>query len=554
LTENKVIKDTKDVKDTEDTNGAKITKDPLMFGTIPLSKKLMAAVQAMGFEEPSPIQSQTIPLVLAGHDVIGQAQTGTGKTAAFGIPMIEKISETSRNIQGLVLTPTRELAIQVSEELGRIGKFKKVKVLPIYGGQAIDRQIRSLHMGVHIIVGTPGRLLDHIRRNTIKLGNVQTLVMDEADEMLDMGFVDDIEAILEHLSAKADRQTMLFSATMPKPILNLADRYMTNAVVVAISKEKLTVPLIDQVYYETREKLEGLCRVLDSEVTSQLIIFCRTKRGVDDLVASLSSRGYMADGLHGDLSQAQRDRVMKKFRDNKLEILIATDVAARGLDIDDLSHVINYDIPQDPESYVHRIGRTGRAGRKGIAITFIQPREYRQLKLIEKLTKTKIVRRALPSPADILERQSEVIKDRLVQTIENGKFTDYHNIVAELVQDYDPLDLAAAALKLSQEGYKEKDKHTTEPDKASYRTTGGEAGMVRLFFNVGKSQNIRPEDIVRTIASEADISGSSIGVINIYDKFTFVEVPEDIAERVITVMHKNTLKGYKVNVELAKGR
>ena len=529
-------------------------KEVMMFGDIPLSKKLMAAVQSMGFEEPSPIQSQTIPLVLAGHDVIGQAQTGTGKTAAFGIPMIEKINETSRNIQGLVLTPTRELAIQVSEELARIAKFKKVRVLPIYGGQAIDRQIRSLHMGVHIIVGTPGRLLDHIRRNTIKLGNVQTLVMDEADEMLDMGFVDDIEAILEHLSAKGERQTMLFSATMPKPILNLADRYMTNAVVVAISKEKLTVPLIDQVYYETREKLEALCRVLDSETTGQLIIFCRTKRGVDDLVASLSSRGYMADGLHGDLSQAQRDRVMKKFRDNKLEILIATDVAARGLDIDDLSHVINYDIPQDPESYVHRIGRTGRAGRKGIAITFIQPREYRQLKLIEKLTKTKIVRRNLPSPADFMERQREVIKDRLVQTIENGKFTDYHNIITELVQDYDPLDLAAAALKLSQEGYKEKDKPTAEPDKASYRTTGGEAGMVRLFFNVGKSQNIRPEDVVRTIASEVDIPGSSIGVINIYDKFTFVEVPEDIAERVITVMHKNTLKGYKVNVELAKGR
>lgn len=513
----------------------KESKEIAMFGNIPLSKKLMSAVQAMGFEEPSPIQSQTIPLVLEGHDVIGQAQTGTGKTAAFGIPMIEKISETSRNIQGLVLTPTRELAIQVSEELARIGKFKKVKVLPIYGGQAIDRQIRSLHMGVHIIVGTPGRLLDHIRRNTIKLGNVQTLVLDEADEMLDMGFVEDIEAILEHLS-KVERQTMLFSATMPKPILNLADRYMTNAVVVAISKEKLTVPLIDQVYYETREKLEGLCRVLDSETTGQLIIFCRTKRGVDDLVASLSSRGYMADGLHGDLSQAQRDRVMKKFRDNKLEILIATDVAARGLDIDDISHVINYDIPQDPESYVHRIGRTGRAGRKGIAITFIQPREYRQLKLIEKLTKTRIVRRALPSPADILERQREVIKERLVQTIENGKFADYHNIVAELVQDYDPLDLAAAALKLSQEGYKENDKPTMEPDKASYRTTGGEAGMVRLFFNVGKSQNIRPEDVVRTIASEADIPGSSIGIINIYDKFTFVEVPEDVAERVITVM------------------
>ncbi|MBU2701926.1 ATP-dependent RNA helicase DeaD [Sporomusaceae bacterium BoRhaA] len=539
------------MKENKDNKENKDSKETVMFGNIPLSKKLMSAVKEMGFEEPSPIQSQTIPLVLEGHDVIGQAQTGTGKTAAFGIPMIEKINETSRNIQGLVLTPTRELAIQVSEELARIGKFKRVRTLPIYGGQAIDRQIRSLHMGVHIVVGTPGRLLDHIRRNTIKLTNVKTLVMDEADEMLDMGFVDDIEAILEHVS-KIERQTMLFSATMPKPILHLSERYMDNPVIVAISKEKLTVPLIDQVYYETREKLEGLCRVLDTETTGQLIIFCRTKRGVDDLVASLSGRGYMADGLHGDLSQAQRDRVMKKFRESKLEILIATDVAARGIDIDDITHVINYDIPQDPESYVHRIGRTGRAGRKGIAITFIQPREYRQLKLIERATKTRIVRRALPSPADILERQREFIKERLVQTIEQGEFADYHHIVSEVVQNYDPLDIAAAALKLSQEGYKEKEK--PREDKANYRNTGAESGMVRLFFNVGKSQNIRPEDMVRTIASEADIPGSSIGVINIYEKFTFVEVPEDIAERVIAVMHRNTLKGYKVNVELARGR
>lgn len=524
-------------------------KDITTFGEIVLSKKVLAAISDMGFEEPSPIQSQTIPLVLEGHDVIGQAQTGTGKTAAFGIPTIERIIDGNRHIQALVLTPTRELAIQISEEFTKIGKYKKVKTLPIYGGQSIDRQIRALKYGVQIVIGTPGRLLDHIRRNTIKLNSVNTLILDEADEMLDMGFVDDIEAILEQLSS-TERQTLLFSATMPAAIAKLAEKYMTNPKKVTISRENLTVPLIDQIYYETREKLEGLCRVLDVEETGKLIIFCRTKKGVDDLVASLQARGYMSDGLHGDLSQSQRDRVMKKFREGKLEILVATDVAARGIDIDDITHVVNYDIPQDHESYVHRIGRTGRAGKKGVAITFIEPREYRQLKLIERLAKTKLVRKQLPSSADILERQREIIKTRLLKTLENNKFADYHTIVSDLTVDYDLIDVAAAALKLSVEGFKEKE----EEPVSKIENTGGAPGMVRLFMNIGRSQKIRPEDIVRAFASEADIPGNIIGVINIYDRFTFVEVPEDVAERVLSVMHKNTVKGYKINVEPAKSR
>lgn len=527
-------------------------KEMTIFGEIELSKKMLMAVSDMGFEEPSPIQSQTIPLVLEGHDVIGQAQTGTGKTAAFGIPTIEKVSETSRHIQALVLTPTRELAIQISEEFTKIGKYKRVKTLPIYGGQSIDRQIRALKFGVQIVVGTPGRLLDHIRRNTIKLDTVKILILDEADEMLDMGFIEDIESIMQQLSTE-ERQTLLFSATMPAPIAKLAGKYMNNPQKVSISRENLTVPLIDQVYYETREKLEGLCRVLDVEETGKLIIFCRTKKGVDDLVASLQARGYMADGLHGDLSQSQRDRVMKKFREGKLEILVATDVAARGIDIDDVSHVINYDIPQDHESYVHRIGRTGRAGKKGVAVTFIEPREYRQLKLIERLAKTKIMRKQLPSSADILERQRELIKERLIKTLEKNKFADYHTIVSDMAGDYDLIDVAAAALKLSVEGFKEKD----EPDvitSSRMDNTGGSPGMVRLFLNIGRSQKIRPEDIVRAFAAEADIPGNIIGVINIYDRFTFVEVPEDVAERVLSVMHRNTMKGYKINVEPAKGR
>ncbi len=520
-----------------------------LFGDISLSKKTAAAITEMGFEEPSPIQSQTIPLVLAGNDVLGQAQTGTGKTAAFGIPIMERITEV-KQIQALVLTPTRELAIQVSEELAKIGKFKRIKTLPIYGGQAIERQIRSLKLGVQVIVGTPGRLLDHIRRNTIKLDHVRILVIDEADEMLDMGFIDDIQSILQHVPS--ERQTLLFSATMPSEIMALANRYMKDRVTVTISKEQLTVPLIDQIYYETRDKLDGLCRVLDSETVGRVIIFCRTKKGVDDLVASLSTRGYISDGLHGDLSQAQRDRVMKKFRDGKLDILIATDVAARGLDIEHITHVINYDIPQDPESYVHRIGRTGRAGKKGVAMTFIQPREYRQLKLIEKEVRTRILRRQLPSPADILERQSEIIKNQLTQTITRGGLDAYSSIVADLATDYDPIDLAAAALKLFQEGYKEQ--AVIEKQELQFGNTGAEPGMVRLFINAGRAQRIQPQDIVRTIAEEADIQGSIIGLINIYDKFTFVEVPEGVAERVLSVMNKNTIKGHRVNIEPAKGR
>jgi ATP-dependent RNA helicase DeaD len=522
------------------------SSDTGFFGNLQLSKKLLAAITEMGFEEPTPIQAKTIPIVLEGVDVVGQAQTGTGKTAAFGIPIVEHITD-SRHIQALVLTPTRELAIQVAEELNKIGKFRRVKALPVYGGQAIDRQIRAIKFGVQVVIGTPGRLLDHIRRGTIKLSHISTLVLDEADEMLDMGFIDDIETILRNVPE--ERQTLLFSATMPEPIRRLASRYMKNPVEVTVSKEQITVPLIDQIYYETRDKLDGLCRVLEAEDNNKVIVFCRTKKGVDELSASMQARGFMADGLHGDLTQAQRDRVMKKFRDNQLEILVATDVAARGLDIENVTHVVNYDIPQDPESYVHRIGRTGRAGRKGVAITFIEPREYRQLKLIEKLIKTRIVRGQLPSVADLLDRQKEVVKNRLVYLLEQNNFGDYHPIIADLATDYDTQDIAAAALKLHLEGFRDKNE-----DKPSFGNTGAEKGMVRLFVNIGRAQKIRPEDIVRTFAEEADITGNLIGAINIYDKFSFVEVPADVAERVIAAMHKNMIKGYRINVEPAKGR
>jgi ATP-dependent RNA helicase DeaD len=519
------------------------------FGNLELDKKIVSALTAMGFEEPSPIQAQTIPAALEGEDIIGQAQTGTGKTAAFGIPIIQNLSG-GRHIEALIMSPTRELAVQVSEEISKIGKNKKVKVLPVYGGQPIERQIKALKGGVQVIIGTPGRLIDHIHRGTVKLDHVRFLVLDEADEMLDMGFVDDIEEILKNIPS--ERQTLLFSATMPRPILSLTKKYMRAPKIVAISKEDLTVPLTEQFYFETRDKLEGISRLLDAEIDGRTIIFCRTKKGVDDLAIALGSRGYMAEGLHGDLSQSQRDRVMKKFRDGNLDILIATDVAARGLDIENVNYVINYDIPSDPESYVHRIGRTGRAGNTGIAMTFITPREFRQLKLIERTVKTKIKRRELPTVGDVLERQREQIVAKMESILDQGSFRDYLPIVSSLANEYEMEDIAAAALKFMQEGAAALDQPKEE--SSSLQGTGGRPGMVRFFMNIGRQQRITVPEIVRTIAIESDIPAKSIGMINIYDKFTFVEIPEEYAEKVLGAMHRNTMKGYKINIEPARAR
>lgn len=521
------------------------------FGDLLLDKKIVAALTDMGFEEPSPIQAATIPLVLEGSDVIGQAQTGTGKTAAFGIPLVQSI-EDRRHIEALIMTPTRELAIQVAEEIGKIGRTTRVRALPIYGGQPIERQIRALKSGVQIVIGTPGRLIDHINRRTIKLDHIKFLVLDEADEMLDMGFVDDIEEIMRALPP--ERQTLLFSATMPRPILSLAKKYMKAPKSVTITKEELTVPSIEQYYFETKDKVEGLCRLLDTEIDGKLIIFCRTKKGVDDLSIALSSRGYMAEGLHGDLSQNQRDRVMKKFREGACDVLIATDVAARGIDIENITHVINFDIPQDPESYVHRIGRTGRAGNSGVAMTFITPREFRQLKLIEKIAKTRIQRRQLPTAANVIERQREQIITRVQTVLELNNFHDYLPIAESILEDYSDVEALAAALKLMQEGAKALEATAEEELSKDLQNTGGRPGMVRLFMNIGRGQKITVRDIISTIAIEADIPARDVGLINIYDKFTFVEVPEDVAEKVLGAMHRNTIRGYKVNVEPAKVR
>lgn len=526
------------------------------FGDIQLSKQLLQALSEMGFEEPSPIQNAAIPVALEGIDIIGQAQTGTGKTAAFGIPITERANPKFQAVQALIVTPTRELAIQVAEEIAKIGRYRHVKPLPIYGGQSIERQIRALRMGYQVVVGTPGRLLDHLNRGTLRLQHVKVVVLDEADEMLDMGFIDDIEGLLKEVPAEG-RQVMLFSATMPPGIRKLAQTYMNSPRSVSVSRDDLTVPMIDQVFYEAREsiKVDALCRIIDMEDIGQGIIFCRTKRGVDELVAALEARGYFADALHGDLSQQQRDRVMKRFRDGKSELLVATDVAARGLDINNVTHVINFDIPQDPVSYVHRIGRTGRVGRKGQAITLISPKEYRQLRLIENLIRTRIRRKELPSLADISERQAENLKNQLLKLIQGDRLGNYRAIVGELLEEYDSTDVAAAALKFAVEGANAEERiEAIEQDEIQFRNTGAATGMVRFFMNIGRVQQIRPQDIVRWIAEESGISGNIIGTINIYDKFTFVEVPEEYAARVLSCMHQNIIKGRRVSVEPAKAR
>jgi ATP-dependent RNA helicase DeaD len=521
------------------------------FRELGLSENVLKALDDMGFEEPSPIQEQTIPMLLAGHDVIGQAQTGTGKTAAFGVPIVERWDPKVRAVQALVLTPTRELAIQVAEEVSKVGKHARLKTIAIYGGQSIDRQIRSLRFGVDVVIGTPGRIMDHMRRGTLNLNSVGMVVLDEADEMLDMGFVDDIEFILKE--TPTTRQTLLFSATMPDEIKRLAKRYMKDPQHIAVSPQQLTVPQIEQLFYEVRPafKTEALCRVLDMENVERAICFCRTKKMVDELVEGLQARGYLAEGIHGDMNQAQRNRVMSRFKEGNVELLVATDVAARGLDIQDVTHVFNFDIPQDPESYVHRIGRTGRAGRTGIAVTFISAREFSQLRVIERVMKTRIQRKPLPSLMDVAEKQREQLKERLIKTMDDGQLAFYKEMADELLDEYDADMLLSAALKM----IAGEDKASPAASPAmDFGDTGAEAGMVRLFLNVGRQLGIQPADVVRSIASQSGIPGSAIGLINIYDRFTFVEVPKDVAAQVIQALQESTIKGRTVSVEPAKRR
>lgn len=522
----------------------------MTFEEMCLDTRIMRAIAEMGFEQPSPIQAQSIPIAVEGKDMIGQARTGTGKTASFGISMLQRINPKDKNLQAIVLCPTRELAIQSANEIRKLAKFLHgIKVLPIYGGQEISKQIRSLKDGVQIVIGTPGRVMDHLRRHTLKPQTVDIVVLDEADEMLNMGFREDIETILGQLPE--ERQTMLFSATMPKPILEIAKRYLHEPEIVKVIQKELTVPKIEQYYYEVnpRKKNEVLSRLLDMYDPSLSLVFCNTKRKVDELVADLKGRGYFAEGLHGDMKQSQRDRVMNGFRNGRTDILVATDVAARGIDVDDVEAVFNYDVPQDDEYYVHRIGRTGRAGREGRAFTLVVGKEIYKLKDIQRYCKTKIRRQPIPSVNDVAAIKVEKLLEQAGELIATDGLGRMMDLLEEYLDgsDYSATEMAAALLAM-QLG----ETSTQTLPKEEFGDTGAEPGMVRMFMNIGKKDRVRIGDILGAVAGESGMEGALVGTIDMYDNFSFVEVPQEYAAAVLEAMNHSKIKGRRVNMEPAK--
>ena len=530
--------------------------ETIRFEDLELDAKIMRAITDMGFEAASPIQGQAIPLELQGLDIIGQAQTGTGKTAAFGIPLLQKIDPKNKKPHAIILCPTRELAIQVSEEIRRLAKYMHgVKVLPIYGGQEIGRQIRSLKDGVQVIIGTPGRVMDHMRRKTVKMDQIHTVVLDEADEMLNMGFLEDMETILSALPE--ERQTLMFSATMPQAIQRIAANFQKDPQIVRVVKKELTVPKVTQYYYEVKpkNKLEVMCRLLDLYDPKLSVVFCNTKKQVDELVQGLQGRGYFAEGLHGDLKQEQRDRVMRAFRTGRTDILVATDVAARGIDVDDVEAVFNYDVPQDEEYYVHRIGRTGRAGKAGKAFTFCVGKEIYKLRDIMRYTKTKIQQQKLPTLSDVEEMKTNIYLEKIKGIIEEGHLTKYIHLVDRLMEeDYTSIDIAAALLKDHLSDVNADDIDALDNiNLGGTELYGGEGEkMVRLFINAGKKSKIRAKDIVGAIANEAGIPGKTLGEIAIFDEYTFVDVPNEFVRDILHGMKHAKIKGKRVHIEIAK--
>jgi len=555
------------------------------FLALGLDPALVAAVAALGYEEPTDIQREAIPPLIAGRDVLGQAATGTGKTAAFALPMLHRIGQSEddrRAVRGLVLVPTRELAMQVAEAVHKYGRQLGIRVLPIYGGQAMPLQLRALKRGVDVVVATPGRALDHIRRRTLDLDSVTMVVLDEADEMLDMGFADDLEAILE--AVPETRQTALFSATMPHAIRAIAARHLREPQLVTIAREQVTAgeaPRVREVAFvvQRRHKVAALARVLDMESPTSAIVFCRTRTEVDELTETLGGRGYRAEALHGGLSQEQRDRVMRRFRDGASEILVATDVAARGLDIEHVSHVVNFDVPSSPDAYVHRVGRTGRAGREGVAITLAEAREHRLLRNIEHATKRKIAIESVPTVHDLRARRLELTRSSLEETLAAGNLEPFRVVIESLADEYDVLDIAAAAIKLAdaagdgaadeeeeipnaappirrddrprrdrsdrtsrQDGGLEEQPRRGKPD--GRRRSGGP--VTRVYVALGRKAGVRPGDLVGAIANEAGISSADIGAIEIADRFSLVEVPDESAEQVITALRGTTIRGKRV--------
>lgn len=560
------------------------------FSSLGLETQLLNTLKTLGYEEPTPIQKEAIPPLLSGQDLLGRAATGTGKTAAFTLPLLQRLAHSTRqqNPFALILVPTRELAIQVSEAVHRYGKEQGVGILAVYGGAAIRPQLIALKRGVDVVVATPGRALDHIRRKTLKLEDLQIVVLDEADEMLNMGFAEDLDAILQQ-TPKA-RQTALFSATMPPRIASIAKRHLQNPADIHIVKEPVKAgadPLVNQTGYlvNRKHKVAALVRILDMNSPKSTLVFCRTRLEVDELISTLNGRGYRSEGLHGGLNQAQRDRVMASFRSGKTDLLVATDVAARGLDISHVSHVMNYDVPSSPEAYVHRIGRTGRAGRTGDAITLVEPREQWLLKNIERLTKSKVEMATLPTVADLQAKRLEGIGAAIQDILTTNKFDRFKKVVNTLTENFEPEDVAAAAIQLaygSKTGERKEEEIPTirerpmEPSPRSRgsrrelperpreaKPRGGSARpargrdrsgpsvpMATLNFSAGRTAGIGPGDLVGAIANEAGLPSNMIGPIKIGDQFSLVKVPAELARGVMKAMGRTRLKGKKVSVRL----
>ena len=517
------------------------------FATLGLKESIVRAISDLGFTKPSQIQEQSIPVTLSGADLIGQAQTGTGKTAAYSLPILTKMS-TNKGIKALILAPTRELAVQVKDEMNRLSKYEKAEILAVYGGDSIDRQIRALRKGVDVVVGTPGRMLDLIKRKCLHLDSVEFLVLDEADEMLNMGFIDDIESILSH--TPEERQTLLFSATMPDPIAKLAKRYMKpDAKLVSVKKSSLTVSKIEQSYFmiNNKHRLEALCRLLDLDNPSSAIIFCRTKRGVDELVQELQSKGYMVEGMHGDMTQAHRLTTLSKFKEGTLNLLIATDVAARGIDVDGVTHVFNYDLPQDVESYVHRIGRTGRANREGTAYSLVTPKDFSMLKQIQKVTKSAITQKPVPTAEEIKNKKFNDIIKEVTETITSGDLTKFMPNAIELVENNDPLSVVAALMKI---------KYDNESvfDYSSDKLEAPKKEDIRLFFSVGKRDGLTPKVLINYIKDRTRVNASTIGQIDLMENFSFVSVDETVSKKILDKCPGGKINKKKVNVEVANRR
>jgi len=530
--------------------------EKLKFEDMKLSPEIKRAVKDMGFEEATPIQSQSIPLLLEGKDVLGQAQTGTGKTCAFGIPILEKIDPKDRSLQAIVLCPTRELAIQVAEEIKQLSKYKRgVYILPVYGGQPIDRQLKALSQGVQLVIGTPGRVQDHLDRGSLRLDKVKIAVLDEADEMLDMGFIEDIERILRKMPK--ERQTLFFSATMPSAFLKLTEKYQRKPAHVKVVHEQLTVPSIEQSFYEVKDpiKVEALTRLIDFHNLKLALIFCNTKNGVDTLVEHLQARGYSAEGLHGDLKQVQRDRVMGKFRRGAVDLLVATDVAARGLDINDIEAVFNYDLPQDEEAYVHRIGRTARAGKAGKAFTFITGKsEFFKLKNIQKYSKAKIFQKGLPSSEDVGEIRKTQLADKVKAVIKDSDIKKQIDAIEAMIlnEDFGSIEVAAALLKMLMGETVETEK--SEYDQDDLENTGATPGKVRLFASVGKDQGLTPRDMIDFLAKEGKIDSRLVTKMFMHDRFTFLEVPMENAKSLLRAVKEKQIKGQRIHLAPALKR